>query len=108
MNYRTDPILGEAFYMFILWSFISQILDFLYWLAFRLTPRSLPEHQLPYVQTLLAYGKRWFDDAKPIRQQFLLQRFFQWQRPQVSFFYEVTWKWLRRVHSLQFSTHKPA
>ena len=38
MNYRMDLILGEAFYMFIFWSFISQILDFLYWLAFRLNP----------------------------------------------------------------------
>ena len=38
MNYRTDLILGEAFYMFIFWSFISQILDFLYGLAFRLNP----------------------------------------------------------------------
>ena len=38
MNYRTDLILGEAFYMFIVWSSISQILDFLYGLAFLLNP----------------------------------------------------------------------
>ena len=85
MNYRTDLILGEAFYMFIFWSFISQILGFLSWLVFGLNPRSLPEHELPYVEPCW-HVKRWFDDAKPIGQQFLLQRFFQWQRPQVSFF----------------------
>ena len=34
MNDRTDLILGEAFCIFIIISFVSQILEFLYWLFF--------------------------------------------------------------------------
>ena len=86
MNFSTDLILGEAFYMFIFWSFISQILNFLYWLVFRLNPKQFTRTPITVCAKPCWHVIRWFDDAKPIWQQFLLQRFFRWQRPQVSFF----------------------
>ena len=54
MYYRADLILGEAFYMFIFWSFIPQILNFLYWLAFRLNPTQFTRTPITVCGTLLA------------------------------------------------------
>ena len=54
MYYRADLILGEAFYMFIFWSFISQILNFLYWLVFRLNPTQFTRTPITVCGTLLA------------------------------------------------------
>ena len=54
MNYHADLILGEAFYTFIFWSFISQILNFLYWLVFCLNPKQFTRTPITVCGTLLA------------------------------------------------------